>query len=351
MGGDRAEVAMGDTEQLRQLVELLESGALTEAEFSAAKRRLLGLDDEDVPDGGAQPGQLGDSTPDALRPPGEGGADPPTDDGSSVSNNPTEGPAAGWYADPSNEHAERYWDGEHWTDHVSPAETQATASMTDAELLPPSGDWGSGAPPPPSPPASVGASGTSPESSSTARAAIDDRYLWAIVAVPVLVGIVEMVVGFNPGLTTILIIAAIGANTGLALLDIRANQELSEDGSTGLLALLAALLMPVYVFKRQRTLGRSLAPFWTYILAFVAVIALQVVTGATNFIDAGIVESEMESWGRSTFGVRVDVDCPGDQPARAGHRFVCEMSDGQDTVGVRVEVLNSDGDIEWEVLG
>lgn len=148
-----------------------------------------------------------------------------------------------------------------------------------------------------------------------------------------------------------LIIAAIGANTGLAHLDVGANQELEQDESKGALIALAALLMPVYVFKRQRTLGRSLAPFWTYVVAFIAVMALQFSTGATNYIDAGIVETEMESWARSTFGAPVEVECPGDQPARAGHRFICQMSDGQATVGVRVEVLNSSGDIEWEVLG
>ena len=39
---------------------------------------------------------------------------------------------AGWYPDPSGEHASRYWDGSAWTDHVSenppPASVSAAAS-------------------------------------------------------------------------------------------------------------------------------------------------------------------------------------------------------------------------------
>ena len=39
---------------------------------------------------------------------------------------------AGWYPDPSGEHASRYWDGSAWTDHVSenppPMSASATAS-------------------------------------------------------------------------------------------------------------------------------------------------------------------------------------------------------------------------------
>ena len=292
--------------ELKKLADLHASGVLNDAEFTTAKSRALER-------AGRQPG---------------------------------------WFPDPTGTFEQRYWDGTAWTDNAFHAGTQATATLKDGGSLPPPSDFGSGTLPlpPPSSPASVGAPGASPESAAS-RTALDDRFLWAIVAVPVLAGIVEMAVGFNPRLSAVLIIAAIGANTGLALLDIRANQRLAEDQSTGVLAALAALLMPVYVFKRQRTLGRSLAPFWIYVIAVVAVIALQFSTGATNYIDTGIVESEMESWGQSTLGVRVNVDCPGNQPARAEHRFLCDMSDGRETVSVRVEVLNRNGDIEWEVLG
>lgn len=267
---------------------------------------------------------------------------------------------ADWYRDPTGAFEKRYWDGKAWTDHVFHAGTQATAPIQNPASMPPPDGGSPTAPPPPPGPSStsVGASPvTAPPRPSAGSAptdasgTVDDRYLWGIVAVPVVAGVIEMAAGFNPSLSTMLTLAAIGANIGLAQLDMRANPKLEQDESKGALTAFAALLMPVYVYKRQRTLDRSLAPFWAYLAAFIAVVGLQFSTGATNYVDAGIVEGEMESWGRSNFGVSVEVDCPGDQPARAGHRFVCEMSDGEETVGVRVEVLNSDGDIEWEVLG
>lgn len=264
----------------------------------------------------------------------------------------------GWYPDPTGTFEKRYWDGAAWTDRVHHMGTSATAAAPDPGALPPPRDTSPATPPPPpAPPSNPTSAPNGPSASPGMQAAppdpdtVDDRYLWAIVAVPVLVGLIEMVAGFNPDLSTLLVVVAIGANTGLALLDIRANQKLAEDGSAGVLATMAALLMPVYVYRRQRILGRPLLVFWTYLVAFGFIIALQFVTGATNYIVTDIVEDQMESWGRTTFGVPVDVDCPEDQPARAGHRFVCQMSDGVDTVGVRVEVLNSSGDIEWEVLG
>ena len=125
-------------EQLRQLVELFESGALTEAEFAAAKQRLLGIDEGDS-GRGAEPRPLGDSTPDAPCPPGEVGADSPTGDGSSVSDNPTGGPAAGWYSDPWGDHDKRYWDGEQWTGEVSDDGTHSNGGPHDT-VPPPAGE-------------------------------------------------------------------------------------------------------------------------------------------------------------------------------------------------------------------
>lgn len=39
-------------------------------------------------------------------------------------------PAAGWYADPSDEHELRYFDGARWTEHVFSQGQQGTAAVT-----------------------------------------------------------------------------------------------------------------------------------------------------------------------------------------------------------------------------
>lgn len=101
---------------------------------------------------------------------------------------------ADWYRDPTGAFEKRYWDGAAWTDHVFHAGTQATAPMTDPGSLPPPHDLGSPSPPPTSSWASAGV----PMASPAAPGAVDDRCLWAIVAVPVLVGLIEMACWVQP---------------------------------------------------------------------------------------------------------------------------------------------------------
>lgn len=38
---------------------------------------------------------------------------------------PSQGPPAGWYADPSGQPAQRWWDGAQWTEHTQPAVSRA----------------------------------------------------------------------------------------------------------------------------------------------------------------------------------------------------------------------------------
>lgn len=205
--------------------------------------------------------------------------------------------------------------------------------------------------PPTGPPTAPPRLGAAPSPGSPSVARVDDRFLWAIVLVPVVTGVIEMIAGYNPGFSLVLTVLAISANTALAQVDIRANPALGRRGSTGELTAWALFLMPVYVFKRQRLLERPIVPFWVYLGLFSAIIALQVTTGATNAIDTPVLESEIESWVQETFATSARVVCPEGQPARAGHRFICELDDGYESVDIRVEVLNSAGDVEWIVVG
>ncbi len=292
--------------------------------------------------------------------------------------------APAWHRDPLGIFEQRYWDGSRWTDHVavrgrmgrSPVEASPDAARREAASLgqhvpptPPPAPPQSAArdeaayavrlrtltrpagAPPTGPPVAPPRTGSVPSPGNPPLARVDDRFLWAIVAVPVVAGIIEMIAGYNPGFSLVLTVLAISANTALAQLDIRSNPALGRRGSSGGLTAWAFLLMPVYVFKRQRLLERPIVPFWVYLGLFATIIALQLTTGATNAIDTPLLESQIESWVQETFATSARVDCPDDQPARAGHRFVCELDDGYDRVGLRVEVLNSAGDVEWVILG
>jgi hypothetical protein len=90
---------------------------------------------------------------------------------------------------------------------------------------------------------------------------------------------------------------------------------------------------------------------------FAATVLLVVSVACTSTLDHEVLESGIQEWAEDLSedlsGQResVTVTCPDDARAEAGYRFICEMSDGVDTVNVRVTVLNEEGDVEWEVLG
>lgn len=44
----------------------------------------------------------------------------------------TDGPPAGWYADPSMSGTQRYWDGSSWSDHVAPLHTNEGKAISQS---------------------------------------------------------------------------------------------------------------------------------------------------------------------------------------------------------------------------
>src|SRR3954452_1806480 len=50
---------------------------------------------------------------------------------------PMSTPSAGWYADPQNNSVQRYWDGETWTEHTSPAPSMVPAVVPNGLPLAP----------------------------------------------------------------------------------------------------------------------------------------------------------------------------------------------------------------------
>ena len=111
----------------------------------------------------------------------------------------------------------------------------------------------------------------------------------------------------------------------------------------------AVFLMPLYIFWRQKALDEPQVFTGIYVVAFVGIVALQVVSGTVNYIDGPLVEESIEEWARDVLLTNVRVECPQAEPARPGHRFLCELSEGGEIYFVRVEVLNRDGDIEWDI--
>lgn len=50
-------------------------------------------------------------------------------------------PAAGWYADPTGQAVSRWWDGQQWTDHVSPGGKQAATPQQVPPAAPPQASY------------------------------------------------------------------------------------------------------------------------------------------------------------------------------------------------------------------
>lgn len=70
-------------------------------------------------------------------------------------------------------------------------------------------------------------------------------------------------------------------------------------------------------------------------------------------IDGAEVEKALKEWAEKIPGQDepVTAECPATAKAEPDYRFICTLSDSTGTYSVRVTVLNSDGHVEWELLG
>lgn len=254
----------------------------------------------------------------------------------------------GWYQDPANDRSERWWDGQNWTGTVRnldafppPTPPQPPLATQPAAATPP--------PPLPAVGTPTGLPNQQPTPVPTSPTTVDNRFLWGIIAAPVAAGAVEMLTGYNEALSWLLTAFVVLANGSLAYADQLRNPRLAHERKLGGLMAAAVFLMPLYIFWRQKVLGEPQVFTGIYVVAFVGIIALQVVSGTVNYIDGTLVEESIEDWARDVLLTNVRVECPQAEPSRPGHRFLCELSEGGEIYFVRVEVLNRDGDIEWEI--
>lgn len=117
----------------------------------------------------------------------------------------------------------------------------------------------------------------------------------------------------------------------------------------------ALVLVPVYVYRRQRALGRGLAPFWVYVTILVGGIVASVL-GAVILavappptIDADLLESQIEQAVWDEVAIATTIECPDHQPADPGHRFTCTLADGVGVATIRAVVTSTAGDVTWTI--
>lgn len=212
--------------------------------------------------------------------------------------------------------------------------------------------------PPPLPPTKPPAASGSPPSSDSGvgHPEVSDGFAWALALAPLVIGLVEAilipVVGME-GIGSAGLIAGVAINSLFAILDSRRLKEAGYDDNS--LLILALLLVPVYLWRRSRLLGRD----QRHLIVWIAALLLSLTSGFSDFasgvvgneIDDAVVERAISDWFRDEVEAgQVDVECPAGIPAKRGETFRCVAEDSfGDSAIVEVEVQNNAGDVIWEV--
>lgn len=277
-------------------------------------------------------------------------------------------PHAGWYDDPSGVFETRWWDGQRWTAEVrtaglratSPvnlarpaAERQAAAMTARTDALAHAEPYAVEAttltapvlPPPPTSSTPVADVGHLP-----ARRVhrVTNRWLWGLVLLRTATVMTHAVLGLDPSLLVPMVSAALVVDLLLVRLDLRDNHALRAAGTTSM-TVWAVLFPPVFLYRRQRTLGRSLVPLHAWVGFLVLHLGLLTVLGTFDTFDTDRVEVRLETEFLQELDVVVTVVCPAPQPARVGHVFTCTAHDGPAELPVQVVVSDPAGDFDWSV--
>ena len=82
-----------------------------------------------------------------------------------------------------------------------------------------------------------------------------------------------------------------------------------------------------------------------------AVTALLLLTGCgISEVDIDVVEEDITSGVKEQLDQDVTVDCPDQVDWKTGESFTCDVEDADGNVReANVEMLNDDGDVEWEL--
>lgn len=171
---------------------------------------------------------------------------------------------------------------------------------------------------------------------------IDNTFAWCLAFAPLLLILVDGVLGGSAGPS---VIAAIAINSGLAIADSRRLKASGVDVS----GWLAVFLVPVYLFIRQ---ARARQPYTIPIIWCVCFLVslggagIVANVGGVHMDGATVEQSIIEEYARS--GRTVSVDCPS-VTAEQGSTFQCVVRvNGVGSTIADVTIQNSAGDFVWQ---
>jgi hypothetical protein len=96
---------------------------------------------------------------------------------------------------------------------------------------------------------------------------------------------------------------------------------------------------------------------WIAGAAIVLVIIVAVIVAGTRQssnrkLDTHRLNTAIEAWmTRTLSSVNPVVNCPSGEPAKKGNEFLCDASDSSGKAHIDVTVLNSKGDVKWQLVG
>ena len=279
---------------------------------------------------------------------------------------------AAWQNDPTGVFDQRWWDGRAWTDRVrldgrettsavdaAPPEAAHTADRLRAGTAPQpyavtmTAPMPVGAPFAPFPPPVGAEVGELPiHAARPRRAGVVDRWAWGMVAVPAVLLVALLTLTGIP-IWMALVPLALVATAALVLADLRANPTLSARTSKRGMLVRGVVLPPLYLFTRQRRLGRGQAPFSMHLGLSVMALTTAFVVGAASspvFLDHTSVEEEIAGQVLAETEASVAVSCPPLQSATAGHSFTCTVLDEDGATNILVHMVD-DQTLRWEVMG
>jgi hypothetical protein len=179
---------------------------------------------------------------------------------------------------------------------------------------------------------------------------VDSSRAWLLAIAPLLQVAVAAALLFAGNAQAVLIgvVAAIGLNTVVAIWDSSYLKSRGYRVSVGL----ALLIVPAYLYRRSRELTESQALFVAWIAAFVIAIAggaaldSHFVTLNMNTVEQAITDDL-----NTQASTQATVSCPSRAVYAVHDTFLCSARDSANSVSVRVQVENSNGDITWQYLG
>jgi hypothetical protein len=88
------------------------------------------------------------------------------------------------------------------------------------------------------------------------------------------------------------------------------------------------------------------------LVIIVAVIVAGMRHSSGRKLDTNRLNTAIETWmTRTLSSVNPVVNCPAGEPAKKGNEFLCAASDSTGKAHIDVTVLNSSGDVKWQLVG